>query len=140
MSTTIGVSTMPKEQVYEGGCLCGFIRFRAVGVASNPHTCSCRDCQHHSGSLTLPWVEFPKDSVRWTGEGGEPSRFRSSDFSSRTFCPQCGSTLGAIDDDPIVALVLGTFDSPNRQRLMPTSHSYVSRRPSWWHVDASKQK
>lgn len=130
---------MSKEKVYEGGCLCGYIRFKAVGTPSNPHTCSCKYCQHHSGSLTVAWVEFPKDSVQWTGDGGEPSNFRSSDFSSRTFCPKCGSSLGAIDDDPVVALVLGSFDSPNRHELMPTSHSYVTRRPSWWHIDAYKK-
>ena len=131
---------MSKEKTYEGGCFCGYIRFRAVGVPSNPHTCSCKDCQHHSGALTVAWVEFLKDSVQWTGEGGEPSKFRSSDFSSMSFCPKCGSSLGAIDDEPVVALVLGSFDSPGDQELMPTKHSFVDRRPGWWHIDAYKRE
>jgi hypothetical protein len=81
-------------------------------------------CQRHSGALTLAWVEFPTDRVEW----------RSSEKSSRAFCPTCGSTLGAIDDAPTVALVLGTFDAPNRKHLAPVAHSYTSPRPKWWHV------
>ena len=120
---------------YVGGCLCGNIRFEALGPAQKPHTCSCKMCQRHSGALTTVWVEFPKSSVSWVGPGGQPAVFRSSGYSSRSFCPKCGSTLGAIDDKPIVALVLGSFDQPNRKELTPTYHSYRSGRPKWWKVE-----
>lgn len=125
---------MTKPKVYEGGCLCGNIRFVATGPALKPHTCSCRLCQRHSGALTQMWVEFSSDQVEWTGAGGEPAKWRSSEWSSRAFCPVCGSTIGAIDDKPTVALVLGVFDSPNRQELAPVFHSYVSKRPKWWGI------
>jgi hypothetical protein len=128
---------MPKEKIYEGGCLCGNIRFQAVGPALKPHTCSCKMCQRHSGSLTQLWVEFSRSQITWNGPGGEPSKWRSSDFSSRAFCKVCGSTIGAIDDKPTIAIALGTFDSPNHKELAPQFHSYVSKRPKWWHVDRS---
>lgn len=96
---------------YLGGCLCGNIRFKATGTPGNPHTCSCENCQRHSGAQTLCWVEFPREAVAWTGEGGMPAVYRSSDYSSRSFCPTCGSTLGAIDDEPVIALVTGSFDT-----------------------------
>jgi hypothetical protein len=72
--------------------------------------------------------------VTWTGAGGAPSTYRSSDQSSRAFCASCGSTLGAIDDKPVVALVLGAFDKPGARELMPVSHAYRGGRPSWWNV------
>jgi hypothetical protein len=127
---------MAKQKPYTGGCLCGAIRFEAVGPAEKPHTCSCKMCQRHSGALTVAWVEFPRASVSWTGPGGKPSVYRSSDYSSRAFCPTCGSTLGAIDDNPVVALLLGAFDKTNRKELMPTTHSFRGGRPKWWHVEA----
>jgi hypothetical protein len=123
-------------KTYKGGCLCGYIRFEAKGVPGKPHTCSCKMCQRHTGSLTASWVEFAKDEIRWTGPGGQPSTFRSSDYSSRAFCPQCGSSLGAIDDAPVVALLIGTFDKNAGLELMPTYHSYRGGRPKWWHVEA----
>ncbi|MFE8101224.1 GFA family protein [Brenneria goodwinii] len=116
---------------YLGGCLCGHIRFKAVGKPGNPHACSCTYCQQHSGAPTLYWVEFPQASVAWIGEGGEPARYRSSDYSSRSFCPRCGSTLGAIDDEPTVALVIGSFDEKNAPELRPVSHSFADKCPRW---------
>ena len=123
---------MTTETPFTGGCLCGAIRFRAAGPALNPHTCSCKMCQRHSGALTTTWVEFPKEAVQWTGPGGPPATFRSSDYSSRAFCKSCGSTLGAIDDDPTVALMLGVFDTSEDANLIPKSHSFQDQKPNWW--------
>ncbi|MBN3143518.1 MULTISPECIES: GFA family protein [Pectobacterium] len=116
---------------YLGGCLCGQIRFRATGEPGNPHACSCTYCQQHSGAPTLLWVEFPRSAVEWIGEGGEPARYRSSDYSSRVFCPHCGSTLGAIDDEPTIALTIGNFDEKSSPELKPTSHSFEDCCPRW---------
>jgi hypothetical protein len=126
---------MKNARLHEGGCLCGDIRFVAEGKPLKPHTCSCRMCQRHTGSLTAAWVEFPREAVRWTGPAGEPAKFRSSDFSSRAFCRRCGSSIGAIDDNPVIALLLGVFDKPNAASLKPTAHSYKGGRPRWWHVE-----
>jgi hypothetical protein len=123
--------SMPKAKLYSGGCLCGSIRFDAQGPALNPHTCSCTLCQRHSGAPLVAWVEFPSSSVAWKGPGGAPKTWRSSQWSSRAFCSECGSTIGAIDDKPVVALVLGCFDSGNRLELAPDGHSYTGKRPAW---------
>jgi hypothetical protein len=90
-------------------------------------------CQRHSGALTTCWVEFPATAVEWIGPGGRPALFRSSPGSSRAFCATCGSSLGAVDDAPVVALLTGVFDKPHLTALKPLSHSYRSRRPVWWH-------
>jgi hypothetical protein len=128
----------PKEKpakVYTGGCLCGDIRFEAIGPLDKPHTCSCRLCQRATGALTATWVESPSQRLRWVGPGGAPATWRSSGYSSRAFCAKCGGSLGAIDDKPVVALLLGAFDKPNARELAPTGHSYVGARPKWWHVE-----
>lgn len=126
-----------KPKLYTGGCLCGAVRFEAIGPAGAPHTCSCRMCQRHTGALTVAWVEFASDRVKWIGAAGRPSVHRSSDYSTRAFCAACGSSLGAIDDNPVVALLLGAFDKPNARELMPTRHSYRGGRPRWWHIEAT---
>jgi hypothetical protein len=131
-----GRAMVKKTQTYLGGCLCKNIRFEAIGPALKPHNCSCKMCQRHSGALTSSWVEFPSTSVSWIGVGGMPSTYRSSEYSSRAFCPVCGSSIGAIDDAPVIALLLGSFDKPNRAELMPLSESYKSMRPKWWHPGA----
>ncbi|MEY4982377.1 MAG: hypothetical protein RIR62_643 [Pseudomonadota bacterium] len=80
----------------------------------------------------MVWVSYPKEAVVWDGPGGAPALWRSSDFSSRAFCPRCGSTLGAVDDAPTVGLVTGVFDRPGIKALAPLSHSYRASRPRWW--------
>ena len=64
--------------------------------------------------------------------GGAPAVYRSSDYSSRAFCPHCGSSLGAIDDAPTVALLIGAFDEHRDPALRPDGHSFEDGRPSWW--------
>ena len=117
--------------IYRGGCLCEAIRFEATGPAERPHACSCKSCQRHGGAVTAHWIEFPRDSVRWTGPGGTPATYRSSGYSSRAFCPKCGSSIGAIDDEPTVALLVGVFDDSHAAELNPQYHSFEDSKPDW---------
>jgi hypothetical protein len=128
---------MRRRKIYTGGCLCGGVRFEADAPAAKPHTCSCKMCQRHTGSLTAAWVEFSKDAVRWTGPEGVPATWRSSDFSKRAFCRTCGGSIGAIDDNPTIALLVGAFDSSNRKELAPEYHSFKATRPRWWCVEVT---
>ena len=108
---------MAGKKIYEGGCLCGHIRFVATAPVSNPHTCSCKLCQRHTGALTVAWVEFPRERVAWVGPGGAPTAWRSSDWSSRAFCSACGSSIGAIDDKPTSHCFLARSILPTEKNL-----------------------
>ncbi len=119
---------------YSGRCLCGAIAFEARAPAGDPHTCSCKMCQRHSGAPITAWVEFPADAVRWTGPGGAPALWRSSDASSRAFCATCGSSIGAVDDAPCIALMLGAFDEVGQRELAPSAQSHPESSPDWLHV------
>lgn len=97
-------------KIRTGGCLCGSIRFETRAVPRNAHTCSCEICQRHSGATSLIWVEFNADDVLWTGSGG---------------------TLGAIDHEPVVALVWASFDNREDEALRPHAHSFEDVCPVW---------
>lgn len=114
-----------------GGCLCGHITFTAANPGAS-HSCSCDLCQKHTGAQSVIWLEFDADDVQWTGEGGRPAVWRSSEASSRAFCPRCGSSLGAIDDGPVIALLSGVFDQNQDARFAPASHSFEDMKPQWW--------
>ena len=126
-----------ENAVQAGGCLCGAVRFEVTGEGSNPHSCSCRNCQQHTGAPTVAWVEFARDQVRWTGTAGAPATYRSSEYSSRAFCAACGSSIGAIDDEPLVALLVGGFDDPADPALAPQYHSFEDCRPGWLSVETA---
>ena len=65
------------------------------------------------------------------GGEGEGEGECTAQGASSQLCPTCGSTLGAIDDKPVVALVLGSFDSNNRRELAPAFGSFTGKMPSW---------
>ncbi|BBW44541.1 TPA: GFA family protein [Enterobacter asburiae] len=119
------------EKVFSGGCLCGAVRFTAAN-GGNVHTCSCDICQKHTGAQTVVWIEFPAENVQWIGPGGRPATWRSSDYSSRAFCPTCGSSIGAIDDSPTIAFFTGVFDDSDQSEFAPENHSFYDMMPAWW--------
>ncbi len=129
-----------KPRTYEGGCLCGAIRYTVTAEPEFPHICSCTMCRRWSGAPTTAWVEFPLANFRWTGPGGEPRYFRSSKKSQRGNCPKCGSAICVVDDGyDNISLVMGSLDRPNL--IVPdVQHSYKSFRPKWWHPEVGNAK
>ena len=131
---------MARLRTYEGGCLCGDIRYRVRAEPVFPHLCSCTMCRRWSGAPSVAWVEFPLAAFAWSGPGGEPHLFRSSDKTQRGHCPSCGSVLCALDDGYAnISIVIGSLDRPNL--IVPDAqHSYRSSRPKWWHPDVRTTK
>jgi hypothetical protein len=103
-----------------GGCLCGDVRFIAVGPPYRVGLCHCLDCRKHHGALFHATAIFPQDAV--TIEGA------TRDYAGRAFCPRCGSSLFARTDDEI-EVNLGSLDAPDQ--FTPTYESWTIRRESW---------
>ncbi|MCM6774468.1 GFA family protein [Nocardia sp. CDC159] len=117
--------------MYEGGCLCGNIRFRAAGAPDFPHLCSCPHCQRLSGAPVMSWVDFPMDGFEWTGPGGEPTWFDTfPGETKRGFCPKCGSSVAAEDyGDAIVGVTMMSLD--NHDGLEPERQSFRENAVPW---------
>ena len=73
-----------------GHCLCGAVTITVAGEHDpRPGACHCRMCQRWSGGLFLCF-RAKASGVTVTGE---VTRYRSSAFAERAFCPRCGSHL-----------------------------------------------
>jgi hypothetical protein len=46
----------------------------------------------------MAWVDFTVQGFEWVGPAGEPRWYRTWPTTSRGFCPDCGSTVAALDD------------------------------------------
>ena len=110
-----------------GHCLCGAVTI-AVAGAHDPRVgaCHCRMCQRWSGGLFLC---FTADANAVT-VSGEVSRYRSSNFAERAFCPRCGSHLWFNDveagaEPRSYELMPGLFDAARSWPLR--SEIYVDR-------------
>jgi hypothetical protein len=123
---------MTQEQTFEGGCLCGAIRYRSTVSPVRGVICHCTLCRRHSGAPILAFVHFPLEAFTWVK--GEPTRYRSSKFAERGFCSKCGSTISMHEEVLCdrVQVVVGSLDDPNRVKL--DDHVWTDVRIAWFDV------
>ena len=120
------------NQSWEGGCLCGAVRFRAEGAPKWTIWCHCQSCRRHSGAPAAAFAAFDEAVVEVVK--GEITRFASSPGMRRGFCATCGSTLtcqgGATPHE--LHIHLGAFDHP--ERLPPMGEYFTEERLPWFRL------
>ena len=128
-----------KEQVYEGSCLCGRVRYRAVGPWGFMVHCHCTDCQKSQGAAFATCIQLPR--ARFTLlQGKDQIQIYETESTKRSFCRTCGSciTAGADSEPESVYVVAGTLDTPP----IPSSqiHIFVRSKAPWYEIkDAHPQ-
>ena len=116
---------------YEGGCLCGSVRYVAEGVPVNQRICHCRLCQKALGAAFNARLLFRSADVRVSGAA---TRFHSSPDLQRAFCGACGTTLFSFRHSrDVVALTAGSLDDPSQ--FQPDMHFWTSSRQAWVKLD-----
>jgi len=99
------------DRIFHGGCLCGAVRYRALGGPEFTNVCYCTQCRRQTGSAMPAFATYAADRV--TVEQGKPASFRSSSIAVREFCATCGSALfWRRDGMDKVDVFLGSFDTP----------------------------
>jgi hypothetical protein len=113
---------------FEGGCLCGAVRFSCAREPSLVSYCHCRMCQKVTGSAFSVMANFPTPELVWTGR--QRKLYRSSPLAVRGFCPECGTPLSfQYGDSPHTSVAVGALDDPERVR--PMQHGGIESRVSW---------
>jgi hypothetical protein len=123
---------MSPADAFEGGCLCGAVRYRATTPPVRGVICHCPMCRRHSGAPVLAFVHFPARDFTWLL--GAPARYRSSEFAERGFCAKCGSTLSMHEEvlADRVQIAVGSLDDPARVRI--DDHVWTKDRIPWFDV------
>lgn len=117
------------ENILEGGCLCGAVRYRVRGAVLASGLCHCRSCRKTASAPTLPFATFPAAAFEITQ--GAPKDFRSSAEVTRSFCGRCGSALTYRHDRKPDRLDIMTCSLDDIDALPPTFHVWASHRPDW---------
>jgi hypothetical protein len=121
-----------KEQ-YEGGCLCGAVRFVATGRPKGVYWCHCQSCRRHSGAPASVFVAV--EVANYTITRGEIAKFDSTPGRTRRgFCARCGSTLTCETTSlpTETHFYLGAFD--RAADLAPTRHVFREEQLPWLHL------
>ncbi|MGQ0619653.1 MAG: GFA family protein [Panacagrimonas sp.] len=117
------------EEIHEGGCYCGAVRYRVTGRPSNTMVCHCRSCRRISAAPVTPWLTFRNDQFEFIR--GQPSAFHSSAAVKRRFCPGCGTplTYEHKDNAGTIDITACSLDLPDA--FPPTHHSWLSDDVAW---------
>jgi hypothetical protein len=123
---------------FTGRCLCGAVRFVAIGPPKGVYWCHCDSCRRHSGAPVSVFVAY--DQGAYSVTQGEILKFDTTPGRTRRgFCPRCGSTLTCESlRGPLASEThfhIGAFDEA--ARLMPTRHVFADERLPWLHLDGS---
>jgi hypothetical protein len=123
---------MSQDQAYEGGCLCGAVRYKATGEPLQVAHCHCERCRRSTGAAFATGVCFPVKAVTW--KQGEPVSYQSSESFARLFCSQCGSSVAQhnLATDTMWPLA-GTLDRPDS--VTPEFHMFIEEQLSWVKLD-----
>jgi hypothetical protein len=115
---------------FEGGCLCGQVRFQATAQPIDAGYCHCRMCQRNSGAPAVAWVIFPAASFRWIA--GTPATYKSSARARRSFCANCGSYMVFTTEEcpAEVSVNTASLDDPNS--CPPRMHIFTESRIPWF--------
>jgi hypothetical protein len=117
---------------FTGGCLCGALRYEAVGEPTFAGHCYCRDCQRSSGSGFIPFMGFAASAITITGEATRSTAAAANGGEAvRNHCAACGSLVygGIYGVHAAHTIYAGTLDDPSG--FEPKMAIFNSQRPAW---------
>ncbi len=119
-----------------GGCLCGSIRYDILGPVADIHACHCTQCRKQSGHFVV--ATSAKRSDLKLHENKTLKWYKSSQFTQRGFCSECGSALFWDDGSDLVSINVGTLDQPTGLKL--TKHIFVEDKADYYEIDDKLEK
>jgi hypothetical protein len=116
------------EGPFQGGCLCGAVRYQVNGPALQTTYCHCEDCRKASGAPAAAWTFFKTGSVEWLV--GKPKLVKFAG-RERSFCGDCGSPLMFFDPSlpDIFEMNTCTLDDPTVHS--PSDQCWIADRIPW---------
>jgi hypothetical protein len=121
---------------FQGGCLCGAVRYEASSEPITVMECHCRDCQKSTGGPSTVAVLVPRPAFAVTK--GTPKGYTVTGDNggkvTRFFCGDCGSQIYSQPENaPITVVKAGSMDDSSWIRI--NGALYTSSAQPWAHID-----
>jgi len=117
------------SDIYEGGCLCGAVRYRAQGPLRPIIACHCQQCRRASGHHTAA-TSTMRNKIEIKGA---PVWYGSSSGHQRGFCGICGSQI-FWDRTGLATLSIfaGSLDDPKELSL--AGHIFCADKGAYYEI------
>lgn len=121
------------RRVYQGGCLCGAVRYTYRGQLRPVVACHCEQCRRTSGHFVAATqglgdcleIADARAALRW---------YESSPGVWRGFCGVCGaSMLWERQGSGRVSIMAGTLDQPTGLHLV--QHIHTAHAGDYYEID-----
>lgn len=122
------------EQVLEGSCHCGRVRYRAVAPFGEMTNCHCTDCRKSHGAAFATYIEVPRERFSYVQGEGELHSFQAESGLQRYFCRNCGSIIWNGSSNPPEAywITAGMLDTPIDRK--PDAHIFIRSKVPWYDI------
>lgn len=121
---------------FEGGCLCGSVRYVSMAMPSVTVHCCCKDCQKLSGTAHSTQSVIPEDAFNVNGETSIFEKIADSgNLVVRRFCPNCGSPIYHTREGLKGKVVLRTSSLDDPEMVKPDKMAYERSAVSWDYID-----
>jgi hypothetical protein len=117
------------DEVRNGRCLCGAVRFETRGAPRFISNCHCETCRRASSAPSVTWAGFRDEQVTLSGE--RLAGYSSSPGVTRFFCGTCGSPIAFRGEQwagethiPVCA-----FEAP--ETMAPASDHFETEKLPW---------
>lgn len=113
---------------FEGGCMCGRVRYAVRGEPLAVSICHCESCRRAAGAQSVAWATFRLADFGIVS--GSLTVFQSSRDVERGHCAACGTsiTFRETDGDTIDVTVASMSDPAG---LEPSMEIWLSHRIGW---------
>ena len=115
---------------WEGGCLCGAVRYEILNAPEFVEYCHCRTCRKAVGAPVVTWALVAREDFKLSQ--GILKAYASSDGVERTFCPRCGTSMTYYAVNDPQRLVVSTATLDDMDALPPDVHVWRSERVAWF--------
>lgn len=121
------------SDTFDGGCMCGAIRYRLTEAPLMVLACHCETCRKQSGAAYSVNLAMRSKAVEIEGEFKtfEDRATESGNPVERDFCGTCGSPIRSrpTSGPPVVAVKAGTLDDP--APFPPAMHIWTCSKLGW---------
>lgn len=126
-----------KEISFQGGCLCGSVRFEIKGELRPVINCHCGQCLHTHGHYSA-YTAVEKKSMKFVNDDGL-KWFCSSKEARRGFCQECGASLFFKRlDGRTISVAAGMLDFS--EELKTVEHIFIDDKPDYYEIDDNLPK
>jgi hypothetical protein len=117
------------EDRYEGGCMCGAVRYCIEAAPLWVNLCYCQSCRRASGAPVMAYARIP--ATGFAMRSGTPASFASSAGVTRFFCAHCGTSLFVRGDHVKNDTVIAVATLDRADLFPPTLNVHTGDRLPW---------